>query len=164
MGEPAERQCLAVAVLDVVGHVIGEDVVDEQVVDVESVLLEQASRRPARIGVGDRTARLRLRVPRDHFIEPPEHPVRLPTHDRQHLPRPSGVHRQLQCRLRSCEVRADLLQDTRRVRRVMDDAKRVDEVIRPRRQALRQPFGVSFHERDAVSEPEYLSALARQIQ
>src|SRR5688572_4242409 len=50
------------------------------------------------------------------------------------------------------------------MRRMVNHAKRVDQVVLGRRDELAEPLGVRLDEGDAILEPEYLGPPSRQIE
>src|SRR5260370_42002544 len=83
---PPEIPLLYITVLDIISNAIWEDVLALHLLDVESVPLQQFAQFALRIGIGDRAAGFRFRMPRHHLSELPEPALSIRHQDPENFP------------------------------------------------------------------------------
>src|SRR4029079_16999141 len=162
--KPAKRDRLLVAVLHVVADDIRKDVIDKHLFDLEPRFLEQLGSRPRCIRVRHRAAGLRFGVARDGLIESPERTVGFLKQYGEHLPRPPVIDHQLHRTARSHVVGSDLFKYPLGMRRVMDDAKGIDQIVWRSRNELGQSFAIRFDKLDTVLQTKDLRTLPREFE
>src|SRR4249920_1087043 len=132
--EPAARQpleipMLTIAVIDVIGGSIGENVFYIDPIDGESIRFEQPLGVPVAVSVSHWTAGLGFGVPGHDFVGIPKASLSLQRHDPEHFPGIAIINHQLQSALRG-EIRPQLSQDPFWMRTMMDHAEGIDKIIR----------------------------------
>ena len=161
---PREVWLADIAILDILGNAIREDVIDRDAGDFETVVLEKLPARFASVGVSDGTTSLRFGASGDQVVQLPEFPVTFGGDDPADLPGPFVIHHDFQRGgvrpARGVGVSAKLFKDSVRMRSVVDDAERVDQVVRLDGDERRELFGVAGAKLDAIRQPEHFGALA----
>src|SRR5438552_3527910 len=92
------------------------------------MVFEQAAALGSRVIISDRAAGLRLGVVGDQPVEFPELPLAVNKKDPQYLPRPAVVHHDLDG-ARGSHISADLFQNALGMRRVVDYAEGIDQIV-----------------------------------
>jgi hypothetical protein len=162
LGHPAEVGLFHIAILDVVGNAVGKNVVDANFADAEAVAFEELPAFATRVGVGNWTAGLRFRVFGDEVRELPELAAALGEQNPGDFVGAAMIDHDFDGRA-GASVLAKLIEDGIGVRRVVDDAEGVDEVVRLDRNKARELFGVAGIEADVVLKAEQGGASAGEL-
>src|SRR5437899_2398836 len=132
-----------IAVLQIVRDAVRENVFDRNGVCLKTV--QQFLYAAGRIRVSHGRACLRLRMALDQFRKSPESTMAMAQQNLQCLPRVAVIDHDLQCRARPA-AKTKLFDDPLRMRRVMYDAERIDQIVPTLRQERSEMFRVALVE------------------
>src|SRR5258705_4392491 len=128
-GHPSKIPFSNIAILNIVLNSVRENMLRMYLLDAESVLLEQVAQFAFRVSVRHRAAGFRFRVARHHLREPPEAALSVRHQDPKYFPRVAIIDHDFY-RAARAHIIPELLEDALRMRRVMDYAERINQVIR----------------------------------
>src|SRR5580692_1294679 len=159
---PAEIQDLAIAILDVVGDAIGKNVVHGNPGYSKAGSLAKFSQFAASICVSDRATRLGFRIPRYEFGQSPKLPLALRQQNPYHFPGVTVVDHDFQ-RCPSPGILSQLLERDFWSWRVMNHAKRIDQIVWLDRYETTELLSIPGNEPHAVMHPIYDRACAGDL-
>src|ERR1700674_5547487 len=140
-GHPAEVKFLDVTVLYVVRNVVRKNVLDMYVARSKPVLFKEFTCLAPRVGVGDRTARLRFRIPGNELLQFPKAALARRHKDRADLPGIAMINHDLENGSRP-RVLAQLFEYSAGKWGMMDHAEGIDQIVRFYRNKTRQLFRI----------------------
>ena len=138
----AEIQFFHVAILKVIRDAVGKDVIDVNIANAETVALEEFAAFATGIGVGDGAAGLRFGIFGHQFGQFPKPSAAFREQNAEHFPGAAMIDHDFHGRA-GVRVGAELFEHTVRVRRVVNHAEGINQIVGRDGHEAAQLFGVA---------------------